>query len=139
MCNFSPIKIERIQLLSDQGGPDQANRSDVSEIPDLQSGSHTLHCVFLGRLTSEFGTRILTGNWLTSPKQKQQRKSSHPSSQKLGIFKQEISKQNRVAAWLVSTEFSIERAKACDLSPVPGQGPGTQSQPARGPSCEVPN
>lgn len=40
-----------------------------------------------------------------------------------------ISNGNRVSAWLISTEFNIERAKAWDLFSVPGQGPGKQSQP----------
>lgn len=42
-----------------------------------------------------------------------------------------VSNGNRVSAWLISTEFNIERAKAWDLSSVPGQGPGKQSQTDR--------
>ena len=47
------------------------------------------------------------------------------------MFKMKISKGNSVSVWLISTEFNIERAKPWDLSSVPGQGPGKQSQTDR--------
>lgn len=47
------------------------------------------------------------------------------------MFKMKISKGNRVSVWLISTEFNIERAKTWDLSSVPKQGPGKQSQTDR--------